>query len=201
MVAQQSITEILDIYKTIQPNLLKHEPGYPGANELVSKTVSGLAVYGMEGVGKGKDSPGSDLILKVLQRSDNDPVWFTVWGGPNTLAQALWRIKQDKSQSEAARIFRKVRIYTISDQDDTGPWIRKTFPDIFYIVTPGYSYSYGTWLGIAFPVPGSDAEITSNDWLAKNIQQGRMSIRKFMAGISRQFGDGEKISRMISRQG
>ncbi len=31
----------------------------------------------------------------------------------------------------------KLRVYTISDQDDSGPWIRKTFPTLFYIVSPG----------------------------------------------------------------
>jgi hypothetical protein len=171
-VAPESINGIIDIYKEIQPNLLKHEPGYPDPGELTSKVKTGLAVYGMEGVGKGKDSPGSDLIVKVLQRPDNDPVWFTVWGGVNTLAQALSRIKEDNTKAEAARIFKKIRIYTISDQDDSGPWIRKTFPDIFYVVTPGYNYTYATWLGIAFPVPGSDVEVTSNAWLAEHIQQG-----------------------------
>ena len=171
-VAPESIREILEAYQRVHANLVKHEAGFPGYEELVSKTSAGLAVYGMAGVGKGKDSPGSELIKKVLERADNDPVWFTVWGGPNTLAQALWKIKEEKKQSEAARIFKKVRVYTISDQDDSGPWIRKTFPDIFYIVTPGYNYSYATWLGIAFPVPGSNTEVTSNKWLAENIQQG-----------------------------
>lgn len=171
-VAPESIHDVLQAYRTVHSNLSKHEPGFPTYDDLASKTKAGLPVYGMAGVGKGKDSPGSDLIVKVLEREDNDPVWFTVWGGPNTLAQALWKIKEEKKQPEAARIFRKVRIYTISDQDDSGPWIRKNFPDLFYIVSPGYNYSNATWTGIAFPMPGSNPEVTSNKWLAENIQQG-----------------------------
>lgn len=31
----------------------------------------------------------------------------------------------------------KLRVYTISDQDDSGPWIRKMFPELFYIASPG----------------------------------------------------------------
>jgi len=69
-------------------------------------------------------------------------------------------------------LFKKIRVYTISDQDDTGPWIRKNFPGIFYIVTPGYNYTRATWLGMSFPFPGSDTTVTSNNWLAGNIQQG-----------------------------
>ena len=171
-VAPESIIEVLDAYKKIQPNLEKHEPGFPSYESLRAIITKGLPVYGMEGVGKGKDSEGSEFITKILERNDEEPVWFSVWGGPNVLAQALWKIQSTKSAKEAERIYRKIRIYTISDQDDSGPWIRKTFPSIFYIVTPGYNYPNATWLGIAFPLPGSNTDVVSNEWLAKNIQQG-----------------------------
>ena len=171
-VAPESILEVLEAYKKIYPNLEKHESGYPSHSTLHDIVKKGLPVYGMTGVGKGKDSEGSGWIIKILESEDNEPVWFCIWGGPNTLAQALWKIKNEKSSKEAERIYRKVRIYTISDQDESGPWIRKNFPSIFYIVTPGYNYPNATWLGIAFPVPGSNPEVCSNSWLAKNIQQG-----------------------------
>ena len=170
-VAPESILKILDAYKKVQPNLLKHESGYPSYEALKSKVKKGLAVYGMEGVGEGKNSEGSDWIVNALQKNDARPLWVCVWGGPNTLAQALWKIKYTKSASDAERMFNKLRVYTISDQDDSGPWIRKNFPNIFYIVTPGYNYVQATWLGITFPYPGADKEVVSNEWLAKNIQQ------------------------------
>ena len=171
-VAPESILKIIDAYKIALPNLLKHEKGYPSADELKTKVKKGLAVYGMGGVGEGKDSEGSNWIVNVLEKNDDRPLWVSVWGGPNTLAQALWKIKNTKPAAEAERLYKKLRVYTISDQDDSGPWIRKNFRDIFYIVTPGYNYSYATWLGIAFPMPGSNAEVVSNNWLAENIQQG-----------------------------
>jgi hypothetical protein len=107
-----------------------------------------------------------------MEKNDDRPLWIAVWGGPNTLAQALWKIKNTKSAAEAEKIYQKIRVYTISDQDDSGPWIRKTFPNVFFVVTPGYNYTRATWLGITFPMPGSNTEVVSNDWLAKNIQQG-----------------------------
>lgn len=171
-VAPETIVKILGAYGKVHANLLKHEQGYPTEEQLRSKVKQGLAVYGMEGVGEGKDSPGSEWIVQALTRSDDRPIWFTVWGGPNVLAQALWKIKKTKSPGEAEKIYKKIRIYTISDQDDSGPWIRKTFPHIFYVVTPGYNYSYATWLGMSFPFPGSNRDVISNEWLAKNIQQG-----------------------------
>lgn len=171
-VAPESIDKVLRTYDKVQPNLLKHEQGYLPYDQLKPLVKKGLPVYGMEGVGKGKDSEGSDWIVQVLSKPDDRPVWFCVWGGPNVLAQALWKIKETKSPAEARRIYSKIRVYTISDQDDSGPWIRKTFPDIFFVVTPGYNYTYATWLGLPMPVPGSDKDVVSDEWLAKNIQQG-----------------------------
>ncbi|MBC6489878.1 hypothetical protein BC349_02790 [Flavihumibacter stibioxidans] len=171
-VAPESIVKILDAYKVAHPRLLQHEKGYPDPEELKGKVKKGLAVYGMEGVGEGKDSEGSDWIVKVLEKKDDRPLWVPVWGGPNTLAQALWKIKKTKTPAEASKLYQKLRVYTISDQDDSGPWIRKNFPGIFFVVTPGYNYGNATWLGIAFGLPGSNKEVVSADWLATNIQQG-----------------------------
>ena len=69
----------------------------------------------------------------------------------------------------------------MSDQDDSGPLLRKTFKDLFYIVSPGYqdfgglAYSYSTWCGISgerwyrFP-SGADKYIIDNEWVDENIQ-------------------------------
>jgi len=40
-------------------------------------------------VGPGMDSEASDWIIKVLDKDDPRPVWFTIWGGPRELAQAI----------------------------------------------------------------------------------------------------------------
>jgi Protein of unknown function (DUF1593) len=171
-VAPESIYAILGAYKKVQPNLLKHEKGFPSFIELQAKVKKGLAVYGMDGVGKAHDSEGSEWIIKVLEKADDRPVYVCVWGGTNCLAQSLWKIKQTKTADQAEKLYKKLRIYTISDQDDTGPWIRKTFPEIFFICSPGYTYGDATWLGFSFGMPGSNKEVVSNDWIAKNIQQG-----------------------------
>ncbi|MEM6347593.1 MAG: nucleoside hydrolase-like domain-containing protein, partial [Bacteroidota bacterium] len=90
----------------------------------------------------------------------------------NTLAQTLHKIRATKSKKEAARLIAKLRVYTISDQDDSGVWIRKNFPDLFYIVSPGDHYNGSTWNGIMSRIEGIDNRTLSNTWLAKNIQQG-----------------------------
>ena len=181
-IADWRIHKTLEAYKKVQPNLLKHEKGFPSYEELKGKVKKGLPVYGMEGVGKGRDSEGSEWIVKALEKNDDRPVWIQVWGGANCLAQALWKIRHTKAPAEAEKLYAKVRVYTINDQDDTGPWIRKNFPSIFYICSPGYNggangYHYGTWAGISGDTfhgrfVGANREVISKEWIRQNIQEG-----------------------------
>lgn len=173
------IKEIVNAYGKVQPNLLKHEKGYPTAKYLLSVVKEGRPDYGMHAVGEGMDSEGSELIISSLERDDDRPVWVLVWGGPNCLAQALWKIKETRTPEEVDRLVAKLRVYTISDQDDSGPWIRKNFPGLFYIVSPGYhkfgGYHYGTWSGISGDkfhgrFAGADFTLVDNPWLDENIR-------------------------------
>lgn len=174
-VVPATMHKIIDAYGKVQPNLLKHEAGYPSAGDLHALVKQGLPVFGMLGVGKGKDSEGSDWIIKALEKEDERPLWISVWGGPNTLAQALWKIRETKRKKEADRLIGKLRVYTISDQDDTGIWMRKNFPELQYIVSTG-SYMTATWNAINSVIPGIDNETISNAWLAQNIQQGHGAL-------------------------
>lgn len=167
----ESIEKVINAYGEVQPNLLKHESGFPEAKALATLIKRGLPKYGMEGVGEGMDSEGSEWIIKNLEKEDNRPLWISTWGGVNTLAQALYKIDKTKSKEESARLISKLRVYTISDQDDSGIWIRNTFPDLFYIVSPGDDYGSATWTGINSYVKGIDNASISNSWIAQNIQQ------------------------------
>jgi hypothetical protein len=171
-VSPESIKKVIQAYGKVQPNLIKHEAGFPDAESLLTKVKQGLPKYGMQGVGDGKDSEGSDWIIKVLEEDGDRPLWISVWGGANTLAQALYKIKNTKTEAEAKKLIAKLRVYTISDQDDSGIWIRKNFPDLFYIVSPGDDYGSTTWNAINSYVNGINNDEISNNWLAKNIQQG-----------------------------
>ena len=169
-VAPESIKAILDAYGKVHGNLMLHNKNFPPKEDLLSLVKQGLPNYGMEGVGKGNDSEGSDYLIEVLERKDPRPLYVSVWGGPNTLAQALYKIREIKSKKEMERLLSKLRVYTISDQDDSAAWIRKEFPDLFYIVSPG-NYFESTWIAISRPVEGIDNQTISNAWLVENIQQ------------------------------
>lgn len=171
-VAPGSIKKIVAAYGKVQANLLKHEPGFPDAKTLLQLVKQGPAKYGMLGVGNGNDTEGSEWIIKMLQEKDDRPLYIAVWGGVNTLAQALYKIKNTQTEAEVKRIIAKLRVYTISDQDDSGIWLRNNFPDLFYIVSPGDNYGTATWSAINSTIKGIANTEISNRWLAQHIQQG-----------------------------
>lgn len=178
-VASWRLKEIVEAYGKVQPNLSLHEPGYPTTEKLLSLIKDGRADYGMQAVGNRMDSDGSDLIIKAVDKADARPVWVLVWGGPNCLAQALWKIKNSRNTKEVEKFVTKLRVYTISDQDDSGPWIRKTFPKLFYVASPGFhslgGYHHATWSGISGDkfhgrFAGANFEIVDNPWLDVHIR-------------------------------
>ncbi|MBE0654508.1 MAG: DUF1593 domain-containing protein [Bacteroidales bacterium] len=179
-VAPERIRQIVEAYGKVRDNLEKHEAGFPTGEFIRSVITEGLPEYGMLAVGKGKDSPASELLIKVVDKNDARPVWVSVWGGPNVLAQALWKVRETRSKEELAKFVSKIRVYTISDQDDSGPWIRKEFPDLFYIVSPGFNaggaYHHATWSGISGDYfharcDGADFTLVTNEWLDQNIRR------------------------------
>ena len=116
------------------PNLLIHSKDFPSAEYLRSIVVRGQEFPHMDGVGEGKDSPGSELIVKAIMKDEDErPVWLVAWGGMNTIAQAIWKLKTTLSEDDFQRYLAKIRIYDILGQDDAGAYIAKTYPEILYI--------------------------------------------------------------------
>lgn len=182
-VAPDSIRRVIRAYGEVRDNLLLHEPGYPSADALLALVKSGQPGYGMSAVGEGRDSEGSEWIIRMLEQDDDRPLWVTAWGGPNTLAQALFKLRATRSAAELKRLIAKLRVYTISDQDDSGPWMRREFPDLFYIVSPG-GYGAATWTGIMHVEPGFENATLRNRWLAENIQQGHGPLGALYPDVS-----------------
>jgi len=179
-VAPERIRRIVGAYGRVRDNLERHEPGFPSGDHLLSLVSQGLPVYGLEGVGAGKDSPGSELLVRAIDREDHRPLWVTVWGGPNVLAQALWKIQATRPPADLARAVARLRVYTISDQDDSGPWLRREFPELFFIASPGFhaggAYHKATWSGISGDhfharCAGADFSLVTNEWLDRNVRR------------------------------
>jgi hypothetical protein len=173
------IETLLDAYAQVQPNLSRHEPGFPAAADLRTLVASGQPGFGMAAVGAGKPSAGADLILRAGDKADARPLWVLAWGGANTLAQALLQARSTRSPEQLDTLVSKIRVYAISDQDDAGPWIRKEFPSLHYIVRPsppdGAEYDLATWTGISGDrfyknAPGADFSTFEDAWINEHIR-------------------------------
>lgn len=155
---------------------LKNESGkqkigyWPSADYIRSRTMLGSRGFGHKLLGEANDSDGSNLIIRLVDETDERPLWIAVWGGGNTLAQALWRVKQERTADEVKKFVNKLRVYTITDQDvpwgqrnelktTSHYWMRKEFGrDLFFI------WDESAWL--------SHNALGRNNWneYAANIQ-------------------------------
>lgn len=127
------MNNVLPAYEKVWPNLSVHSKGFPTIEALQRIIKYGQSEAAMHGVGEGKDSPGSEHIIQVVDKDDPRPVWIAAWSGMNTLAQALWKVKQTRTAAELRQFVSKIRVYDILGQDDAGAWIAKEFPEIIYI--------------------------------------------------------------------
>jgi hypothetical protein len=175
----ETMHKLIAAYGEVRPHLLENAQGWPEAATLDSRVFAGQAGYGMAATGEGRDSAGALALEHAMERDDARPLWISVWGGANTLAQALMDLRAARTAEETARIVARLRVYASSDQDDAGVWIRREFPGLLYIVMPSTQdsgdYAYATWTGISGDVyyrngEGADTSLVTNEWLDKNIR-------------------------------
>jgi len=144
-------------------------------------TANGTQTYGMLAVGTDIPlSEGGQLLYDRIIAPSTQPLWVLCWGGTNTLAQALLKLDDDFDPEDSKRLLSRLRVYAISDQDDTGAWIRNSFPDIMYIASVhGWNhYGMAAWTGISgdkyygFDQGGPDFTKMEKSWIKENIQIG-----------------------------
>lgn len=148
-----ALDKLLNAYNQALPNLKKHADGFPSYEYLKSVSTMGQRGYGMGDVGAGKATAGSNLIIAAADKNDARPLWVTCWGGCNTIAQAVWDVRNTRSANDFNKFLSKLRIYDVLGQDDAGAWLTKNFPDLFFIRATGV---YG-WA-------------PSDSWLSTNVQ-------------------------------
>jgi hypothetical protein len=170
---------VLDAYAEVQANLARHAQGYPTVEALRALVSSGPDGFGLAAILKKEPSAGAVALIRAAQRNDARPLWISIWGGANTLAEALLHARATLAPEAVDALIAKLRVYSISDQDDAGPWIRREFPRLFYIVKPsapnGEEYASATWTGISGDVyyrncEGADGSTVTNQWLETHVR-------------------------------
>lgn len=142
--------EVINAYGNVVENLNNNVPAvgaYPSSDEVSKRVVAGHPVYGLAALDEATLSNASTALVAAVDASE-EPLWVLAWGGANVLAEALNQVKTSRSEADIAAFVSKLRVYSISDQDDSGPWIRTNFPTLFYIVSiHGFSeYGSPTWI-------------------------------------------------------
>jgi hypothetical protein len=153
----QYLTRVIKAYGIDVPKLMKRSGqkkflswkkengsqriGYwPSAAYIMSRAVMGSMNGGIRSIGENNDSPGSELLIQLADEDDPRPIYVAAWGGANTLAQAIWRVKQTRTDDEVRNFVRKFRVFTITDQDmdyahrmdrarSSHMWLRQEFKD------------------------------------------------------------------------
>lgn len=163
---------VIDAYEQDLPNLLKRsnqtgflstesqqEIGYwPSLNYLRDRTMKGSVHRGMKYIGADNHSVGSNLIIDLADEDDDRPLWVTVWGGGNTVAQAVWQVQQTRSEAELKAFLKKIRIYAITDQDrhydgsegyqvSAHQWLRREFADDLLFIWDECAWNYQNTTG------------------------------------------------------
>jgi hypothetical protein len=175
MVAKKSNYETLwTAYETVYPNLLKHDPKYPTPAAIRAITYQGKGngdgfsiSWGCNKqsatslIGAGKDSEASNAIIAAVDKPDPRPLWIGVAGGPREVAQAIWDVRNTRSEDAAKLFISKLRVFLIACQDGTDQYIM-TVPGLFVIDSKTSYLSFCC---------GSDSKCNSA-WVESNIRNG-----------------------------
>lgn len=174
----QLIREIVDAYGEVQPNLLKHASGFPPVESLRNVIKAGNSSRGLKFIGDGHDTEGSKWIIHSADRDDPRPLNITIWGGQTDLAQALWRVRNDRGVEGLKLFLARICIYDIDDQDRLQPWLFENFPDAFYLLAkapPKHDKREGAYRGMYL---GGDESLTSRAWLNEHVRRNHGPLGK-----------------------
>ena len=166
------ILEQVEAYEQVCSSLARHAPGFPAPDELRRVVKSGSPLRGRKAIGAAHDTDGSNWIIACADRADPRPLHIGIWGGQTDLAQALWRVRQDRGAAGLQKFISNLRVHDIEDQDHLAEWIWQEFPGMFYILDkapPGEDKRLAVNRGFYL---GGDLSLTSRAWIDEHIRSG-----------------------------
>jgi len=165
------IRQIVDAYGEVLPNLQRHARGWPAADTIRARVISGNPLRGREQIGAGHDTAASRALVERIDAGTPErPLNVSVWGGQTDLAQAFWRVKHDRGAAGFAAFARRLRVYDIADQDGIADWMRAEFPGLFYILAKapaGRDRREAVFRGMYLT---GDESLTSRAWMDEHVR-------------------------------
>ena len=164
--------EMIEAYGLILPNLQKIDPGYPGAEDLKKLVKKGCSGNGRDVpftdyIGNGKSTEGSNWIIAQVDQA-KEAVNISVWGGACDVAQALFDVRNTRSEKETQQFVAKLRVYFIGKQDSSNQWIMDNFPDLWLVL--GMAHDGNSWnSSYRGMFLDGDLQITSAEWLNDHV--------------------------------
>lgn len=165
------IREIVEAYGQVQPNLLLHDERYPPVAGLRARIKTGNANRGRQAIGEGHDTEASRWIIQAADKQDDRPLNISIWGGQTDFAQALWRMRHDRSADVLARFLKRIRVYDIADQDGLVAWIHENFPELFYVRCQSREREDKREAAFRGMYLDGDASLTSRAWLDEHVRR------------------------------
>ena len=163
-------------YEKDYPNLLKHSKEYPTPDYLRSITKIGNIghISDMEG-----STDGSNLIKERILDEDPRTLYIQVWGGTNTIAQALKDIQEEYQDKENwnelhEKITKKVVLTACGEQDTTyRDYIAEEWPQMQFVkCLQMKSYAY-LW----FVMPECESKDTLKaKFMKEEIMNGKSAL-------------------------
>lgn len=164
----------LDRYQQVLPNMRLHKAGYPDTAALravvrVGNENSGDLAKPPPDMAT-RDTPGSQLLIDRLLDNDPRPVHVAVWGGANTAAYALYKLKTQYPADRYAYAVSRLWIYCIWYQDGGGQWIEDNIPGakIYEAYKWDNVWDYQSLTG---PSPDYVKAYMTQSWLDTNVKQ------------------------------
>lgn len=166
------IREIVSAYGEVRSALMRHEEGWPETEALLARVHTGNPQRGREAVGERQDTEGSDWIVRCVDAgSSSRPLNITIWGGQTDLAQALWRVRQDRGRVGLAEFVSRFRVFDVADQDGLAAWMRSEFPGMFYLLSKAPDERDKRETTCRGMYLGGDEALTSRAWIEENVRR------------------------------
>jgi len=165
------ILEIIEAYEKVVTNLDRHATGWPTPAQVRMRVKSGNPFRGRDHIGAAHDTEASRFLIERIDAgSHQQPLNIAIWGGQTDLAQALWRVKNERGAAGYQEFVRKFRVFDIADQDGIADWMRLEFPAMNYLLAraaTGRDKREATFRGMYLT---GDESLTSREWVEQNIR-------------------------------